>query len=132
MSHFDGHRCHVSESLLQGTTMANTSNVSIAPQSSILTLINVYEVDPDKQADLVKALSESTESTIRHQPGFISVCIHSSFDGKKVVNYAQWASKEHFEAFMKRSDTQEQLKRFAGIAKSVAPSLYKVDAVHAS
>ncbi len=111
--------------------MTNARTASIDPQSSILTLINVYEVEPDKQAELVKALSESTESTIRHQPGFISVCIHSSLDGKKVVNYAQWASKAHFEAFMKRPDTQEQLKRFAGIARSVAPSLYRVDAVHA-
>lgn len=130
MSHSQGHHCHVCDDFLKGMTMANTKNASIDPQASFLTLINVYEVEPDKQADLVKALSESTESTIRHQPGFISVCIHSSFDGKKVVNYAQWASKDHFEAFMKRSDTQEQLKRFAGIAKSVAPSLYKVDAVH--
>lgn len=111
--------------------MADTKTASIDPQAKILTLINVYEVEPDNQAKLVKALLDSTERTIKHQPGFISVCIHSSLDGKKVVNYAQWASKEHFENFMKQPDTQEQLKRFAGLAKSVAPSLYKVDAVSA-
>ncbi|MFC5354355.1 antibiotic biosynthesis monooxygenase family protein [Azospirillum himalayense] len=103
----------------------------IDPQSSCLTLINVYEVEPEKQADLAKVLSESTENTIRHQPGFLSVCIHSSLDGKKIVNYAQWASKEHFEAFMRRPETQEQLKKFAGLATSVMPSLYTVSAVHA-
>lgn len=113
------------------TTMTSKNTATIDPQVSCLTLINVYEVEPEKQADLVKALSESTESTIRHQPGFISVCVHSSFDGNKVVNYAQWASKEHFETFMKKPETQEQLKQFAGLAKSVAPSLYKVNAVHA-
>ncbi|MBX5463290.1 MAG: antibiotic biosynthesis monooxygenase [Steroidobacteraceae bacterium] len=111
--------------------MADTKTASIDPRAKILTLINVYEVEPDNQAKLVKALLDSTERTIKHQPGFISVCIHSSLDGKKVVNYAQWASKEHFENFMKQPDTQEQLKRFAGLAKSVAPSLYKVDAVSA-
>jgi hypothetical protein len=31
---------------------------------------------------------------------------------------------------MKKPETQEQLKRFAALAKSVAPSLYKVHAVH--
>ncbi|ALJ37966.1 antibiotic biosynthesis monooxygenase [Azospirillum brasilense] len=107
------------------------NTAAIDPQSSCLTLINVYEVEPEKQADLAKALSASTENTIRHQPGFISACIHSSIDGKKVVNYAQWASKEHFEGFMKKPETQEQLKQFAGLAKSVAPSLYTVNAVHA-
>lgn len=109
--------------------MAEKKIASIDPQAKILTLINVYEVEPDKQAELVKALSDSTENTIKHQPGFVSVCIHSSLDGKKVVNYAQWVSKEHFEGFMRRPETQKQLKRFAEIAKSVAPSLYKVDAV---
>ena len=102
----------------------------IDPRATCLTLINVYEVEPGKQADLAKALSESTESTIRHQPGFISVCVHSSLDGSKVVNYAQWASKEHFETFMKKPETQAQLRQFARLAKSVAPSLYKVNAVH--
>ncbi|MGN6770423.1 MAG: antibiotic biosynthesis monooxygenase family protein [Rhizobiaceae bacterium] len=100
-----------------------------ASQAACLTLINVYEVEPEKQALLAKALSEATENSIRHQPGFISVCIHSSLDGQKVVNYAQWESKEHFESFMKRPGTQEQLKQFAGLAKSVAPGLYEVNAV---
>lgn len=112
--------------------MTGKKTAQIAAQGTGLTLINVYEVEKEKQGDLVKALSESTESTIRHQPGFISVCIHSSLDGGKVVNYAQWATKDHLDTFMKKPETQEQFKRFAGLAKSVAPSLYKVDAVHAA
>lgn len=48
-----------------------------------------------------------------------------------MVKYAQWASKEHFEAFMKKPETLEQLTQFDGLAKSVAPSLCKVNAVHA-
>ena len=112
--------------------MAGQNGVAIDPRTQCLTLINVYEVEPDKQAQLARALSESTESTIRHQPGFISVSVHSSLDGSKVVNYAQWASREHFEGFMRKPETQEQIRRFAGIAKSVAPSLYTVDAVHAN
>ncbi|RMX03571.1 antibiotic biosynthesis monooxygenase [Corticibacter populi] len=112
--------------------MTGKQLATIDPTAAYLTLINVYEVEPDHQAALVKALAESTEHTIRHQPGFVSVSIHSSLDGKKVVNYAQWASKEHFEAFMAKAQTQAQLKQFAGLAKSVAPSLYKVNAVHAA
>jgi len=109
--------------------MMMTGKATINPQEGRLTLINVYEVEPETQAALVKALTDATKSTIRHQPGFISVSIHSSFDGRKVVNYAQWASKEHFEDFMKKPETQDQLKQFAGLAKSVAPSLYRVDEV---
>lgn len=111
--------------------MTKRNTATIDPHLTCLTLINVYEVEREKQADLASVLLENTESTIRHQPGFLSVCIHSSLDGGKVVNYAQWVSKEHFETFMKKPETQEQLKRFAGLAKSVSPSLYKVDSVSA-
>lgn len=112
--------------------MTGSNTATIDPKAACLTLINVYDVEPEKQAGLARLLSESTESGIRHQPGFVSVCIHSSLDGTKVVNYAQWASQAHFEAFMKKPETREQLKRFAELAKSVSPSLCKVDAVHAS
>ncbi len=95
-----------------------------------VTLVNIYEVEPGKQADLARLLSKVTRETIGRQPGFISVSIHSSFDGKHVVNYAQWASKADFDRFMKRPETQEQLKGFAALALSVSPALYKVDAVH--
>lgn len=111
--------------------MAHADTASIDPRSECLTLINVYEVEPAKQAELAKALAAATETTIRHQPGFISVCIHSSLDGTKVVNYAQWASKADFEAFMTKPETRQELKLFAGLAKSVAPSLYTVATVHA-
>src|SRR5690606_9309803 len=110
-------------------TMARKKVATIDPAVERLTLVNVYEVEPDRQAALAKALSESTESTIRNQPGFVSVCIHSSLDGTKIVNYAQWESKEHFQNFMKDPETQKQLATFARLAKSVSPSIYRVDTV---
>jgi len=114
----------------QETTMAHRTIATIAAEESRLTLINLYEVEPEKQADLARLLSEITETAIRHEPGFVSVSVHSSLDGTKVVNYAQWASKEHFEAFMKKPETGEQLKRFAALARSVSPALYTVNSVH--
>jgi quinol monooxygenase YgiN len=111
-------------------TMANHEIAKIDPRAACLTLVNVYEVEPENQGDLARRLSELTDGSIRKQPGFISVSIHSSLDGKRVVNYAQWASKEHFEGFMKKPETQAQLKEFAALAKSVSPALYKVNSVH--
>lgn len=107
--------------------MASEQIVRIDAEAAGVTLINVYEVEPEKHADLARLLSETTENVIRRQPGFVSVSIHSSLDGKRVVNYAQWASKEHFEDFMKNPETQAQLKQFAALATSVSPGLYKVN-----
>jgi heme-degrading monooxygenase HmoA len=41
---------------------------------------------------------------MKNMPGFISASIHKSFDGKKVVNYAQWKSRADFEAMTKHPD----------------------------
>jgi heme-degrading monooxygenase HmoA len=103
---------------------------TIEAQSSVVTLINVYEVEPGKQAELASALAEATEKVMRHQPGFISVNIHLSFDGTRVVNYAQWARREDFERLMKNPEAQAQIAKFAQLAKSVSPALYRVSSVH--
>lgn len=110
--------------------MAGKRAATIDARSGVVTLINVYEVEPDRQAELVGLLAEATDTVMRHQPGFVSVSIHSSFDGTRVVNYAQWASKEDFERLLRNPDAQVQMKKFAAVARSVSPSLYRVSAVH--
>lgn len=50
--------------------------------------------------------------------------------GTRVVDCAQWRSKEDFERLMKSLEAQAQMKKFAAIAKSVAPTLYRVSSVH--
>lgn len=110
--------------------MTPTQIATIDAHMNCVTLVNIDEVEPEKQVALANLLSNITEASIRYQPGVISVSIHSSFDGKRVVNYAQWASKADFEAFMKKPETQEQLKQFAMLAASVSLGLYRVETVH--
>lgn len=110
--------------------MTGTKAATIEAQTAIATLINVYEVEPGKQADLVKFLSEGTDKMFRHLRGFVSVSIHSSMDGTRVVNYAQWRSMEDIDRVMKNPDAQALAKWAASIAKSVSPAVYQVTAVH--
>jgi heme-degrading monooxygenase HmoA len=42
----------------------------------------------------VRVLAEGTEKAMRHRPGFVSVNVLASYDGTRVVNYAQWRSPE--------------------------------------
>ena len=109
--------------------MTDSMTATIDARTGHLTLVDVYEVGPAAQAELVKALTDATERAIRRQPGFVSVSIHSSLDGRRVVNYAQWASKEHFDRFLSQPDIRAQLERFGQLASSVAPGLYRVNAV---
>lgn len=110
--------------------MSDKQATTIDPENGVVTLINVYEVQPDRQAELARLLSEATEEGMRQRPGFVSVNVHCSVDGTRVVNYAQWQSKEDLERMMKDPDAQAQMQRFAAVAETVSPALYRVAAVH--
>ncbi len=79
---------------------------TIKVDKDIITLINVFTVDPSRQQQLVDALIETTRQVWRLQDGFISASIHKSKDRKKVVNYVQYKGKE---AFDKRLDNPEAI-----------------------
>ena len=42
----------------------------IEKRNSVLTLINVFSVEPGKQQQLVELLIDATSQTMRHLPGF--------------------------------------------------------------
>src|SRR4051812_15267158 len=103
-----------------------TTNAStIRAAGGIFTLINVFSVVPERQHELAQVLIEATEHTMRHLPGFISANIHTSFDGRRVVNYAQWSSREAFEAMLRNPDARPHMTRAAALA-SFDPILCEV------
>jgi heme-degrading monooxygenase HmoA len=98
------------------TETISMATISTVPK--ILTLINVFTVDPQNQEKLLETLIDATETTMKRMHGFISASIHKSFDGTKVVNYAQWLSREDFEAMTKNPDAMPHMKACAALAKS--------------
>jgi quinol monooxygenase YgiN len=103
-----------------------TTNAStIRAEAQIFTLINVFSVAPDRQQQIADLLIEATARTMRHLPGFISANIHTSLDGRRVVNYAQWRSRDDFEAMLRNPDARPHMTRIAAIA-SFDPILCEV------
>jgi len=98
---------------------------TISKESAIVTLINVFTVEPEKQKKLIDLLIQATEKTMRHLPGFISANIHRSIDGKQVVNYAQWRSRQDFEAMLKNPAAIPHMQEIASFTK-FEPNLYEV------
>jgi heme-degrading monooxygenase HmoA len=97
----------------------------ISKENKVATLINVFTVEPGNQQKVVDMLVETTEKAMKHIPGFVSASIHKSLDGVRVVNYAQWRSKQDFEAMRNRPEAQKHMKPFFEIAK-VDFHLYEV------
>jgi heme-degrading monooxygenase HmoA len=50
-------------------------------------------------------------------PGFVSANIHKSFDGTKVVNYAQWRTRENFEAIKQDSEARPHMQAAAALGE---------------
>ncbi|MEP7246033.1 MAG: antibiotic biosynthesis monooxygenase [Gammaproteobacteria bacterium] len=103
---------------------------NIDSEAEGVTLINVFTVEPTRQAELVALLDEATAQVMRHQRGFVSASIHKSLDGRKVANYAQWHSKEDFDAMLKIPECQQHIAKAAALAERFEPELYAVAAVH--
>ena len=56
----------------------------------------------------------------------ISANSHRSFDGQRVTNYAQWRSREDFEAMLRNPEAQAHMRQAADVADSFEPHLYEV------
>jgi hypothetical protein len=103
--------------------------VTITEDSDIVTLINVFTVAPEDQRRLVDVLVEATRAVMRNKEGFIPANIHRSLDGTRVTNYAQWLTKEAFEAMLGDREAGEHMGEAARIAESFEPHLYEVSFV---
>ena len=76
---------------------------TISRDARLVTFINVFTVEPTNQQRLVELLTQVTDSSVRHAPGFISSALHRSVDGTKVTMYAQWRTIEDYEAMLTRA-----------------------------
>lgn len=92
-------------------------------------LINVFTCEPENQQRLVEAWQRGTDDLMRYLPGFISANIHRSLDGAKVVNYAQWESREAFQATLGDPAVAAYFAELAQIG-TPAPVLTEVVSVH--
>ena len=98
---------------------------TISPSSKLLTLINVFTVEPANQERLLDLLARATETSVRHAPGFISASLHRGLDGTKVTMYAQWRSVEDYEVMRRDPAPLPYLQQALEIAK-FDPGMYEV------
>lgn len=99
---------------------------NINTREQLVTLINVFTVEPAKQQALVDLLTRATDETIQYFPGFVSANIHKSVDGVRVTNYAQWRSREDIEAMLHNPVAMPHVKEATALATNVDPHLYEV------
>lgn len=103
----------------------------ISEGQNLITLVNVFTVKPEDQRRLLDLLVEATETVMSKQPGYVSANLHKSLDGTRVTNYAQWRSREDFEAIFANPDAQAHMCEARQLA-TAEPQLYEVVYTHAA
>jgi quinol monooxygenase YgiN len=102
---------------------------TISAGDQVVVLINVFSCTPDNQQRLIEAWQRGTDDLMRYLPGFISANIHRSLDGTRVINYAQWASREAFQASFTDPQVTAYFEELSQIG-TPAPVLAEVVSVH--
>ncbi|MCX4904665.1 antibiotic biosynthesis monooxygenase [Streptomyces sp. NBC_00878] len=106
------------------------TTITVTANTDQVTLVNVFTVAPERQMALVEALDEATRQIFTTVPGFISANLHTSLDGTRVINYAQWASEKHYKDALQRADVREHITKAAAGADKWDPTLAQVQSIH--
>src|ERR1700738_2053946 len=87
----------------------------------MISLINVFTVDPANQHRLLDLLARATDEFVSRAPGFVSSTLHRSLDGTKVTMYAQWRSAEDYES-MRRDPGPLPFSKRRSRSRSLSPA----------
>ena len=96
--------------------------------SEPVTFVNVVDVDPAKQQEVIDLLVEGTEKVMSKRPGFISVTLLASLDKSRVINVARWESAEDVKTTQSRGSGVRQAHRCSRAGR--ARALYGRGRVH--
>ena len=94
-------------------------------RTGMISLINVFTVDPANQDRLLDLLARATDELVSRAPGFVSSTLYRSLEGTKVTMYAQWRSAEDYEAMRQDPGPLPFLEEALTIAK-FEPGMYEV------
>jgi heme-degrading monooxygenase HmoA len=90
-----------------------------------VTQITVIEPEPGKQAEALLLMTERARFLAR-QPGFISVRLHRSLDGHRIVNYIQWQSRDLLQSAHKSPEFRKEWNHFDQLTDEIDAHLYEV------
>jgi heme-degrading monooxygenase HmoA len=93
----------------------------------VVTQITTVKLPPDKQDEVLALMTERAQFMAK-QPGFVSICLYCSTDGRHVVNHIQWTDRAKLEAAHHAPEFRKEWSHFGDMAKEIEPCLY--DVVH--
>ena len=90
-----------------------------------ITQITVVEAEPEKQAEALSVMTERAQFMAR-QPGFVSISLHRSLDGRRIINYVQWRNRDLLQSAHKSPEFRKKWGQFDHLTDEIDPHLYEV------
>jgi heme-degrading monooxygenase HmoA len=90
-----------------------------------VTQITIIEAEPDKQDEALSLMAERARFMAR-QPGFVSISLHRSLDGKRIVNYVQWQDSELLRSAHQSPEFRKEWRHLDQLTEDIDPHLYEV------
>ena len=75
--------------------------MQVTEKNRSFTQLIEFQIEPQQQFALVAALSTQSERLAQGHGGFINASVQVSDDGRRVLNYLQWRTREDGEAAFK-------------------------------
>src|SRR5262245_10980963 len=101
---------------------------SIQVGTQPVTQITFVEAEAESQAEALRLMSERARFMAR-QPGFVSISLHRSLDGRRIVNYVQWQNRELLQSAHASPEFRKEWSRFDRLTDEIDPHLYEVATV---
>ncbi|MDE5455820.1 hypothetical protein GWE18_23880 [Bradyrhizobium sp. CSA112] len=98
---------------------------TIQTNNPTITQITVVESEPEKQSEALSLMAERARFMAR-QPGFVSISLHRSLDGRRIVNYVQWQNRELLQQAHQSPDFRKAWGKFDDLTDQIDPHLYEV------
>ena len=98
---------------------------NINTDKGVITQITTVKLTPGTQDDVVALMTERARFMAK-QPGFISISLHRSLDGRRIVNYIQWQSRELLHRAHETPEFRKEWGHFDRINDGIDPHLYEV------
>lgn len=98
---------------------------AIRPGSAHVTQITTAEVEDGQQEELLRLMTERARF-MATRPGFVSISLHRSLDGKRIVNYVQWASREQLIEAHRAPEFRDKWPTVGSVVEDIEAALYEV------
>jgi heme-degrading monooxygenase HmoA len=90
----------------------------------VVTQITIVDTEPDRQEEALSLMNERAHF-MASQPGFISINLYRSVDGRRIINHIRWQNQELLRSAHRSPAFRDKWGQFPQLADDIDPHLYE-------